>query len=97
MLRGSSFIAGSNIAHNTLNLAFAGAQKLEEMVFQKPGAYMPDRTTLPSFQDPLIKHSVFELIAPPIAIDRVARGLLYLRKHTGEFIESQNSYPRSRL
>jgi len=80
-------IAIANSTWNTFNLAGAGMTYLEDKIFGAEGAIKP---STPNFNDPFIRHSVFDLVMPPVPIDRLVRGSRYLTQHGGQLITIQS-------
>lgn len=74
------FLSGVNAAYNLCNLVLSGVRKKALELNSADG------NTLPNYQDPLVKHHILEYVAPPIAVDRVARGLAYMKLHGKELI-----------
>jgi hypothetical protein len=70
-------IAAANFLSNGLNLAGAGLTHIRE----KYRSFLGDAGHTPHYNDPFIKHSFLELVMPPVPVDRLVRGLVYLRNH----------------
>lgn len=75
----ASFLLIQNAAGNVINLAGSVANAFSQKIGQSPSPY-------PSFNDPFVKHSPFELIAPPVPVDRLGRGALYLKRHGNKLL-----------
>ncbi|MBI2338451.1 hypothetical protein HYU95_04690 [Candidatus Daviesbacteria bacterium] len=78
-----AFSSIANAASNGINLFGAGLTHVEQRLF---GDVFKGNT--PDFNDPFVKHSLFELIMPPVPIDRLILGLRYLNKHSHELIKT---------
>lgn len=64
-----------NAANNTLVLGGAGLNHFRGRILGSQSALLPD------FNDPFVKHSVPEMIMPPVPVDRLIRGIRYLNSH----------------
>lgn len=83
------FVATANAFWNGFNLSGAEMTRAGQKMFK------PRRTAEPNipdfaqdFNDPFVKHSLAELVMPPVPVDRLARGLNYLRKHGRDLIRT---------
>lgn len=74
--------AVANFAYNVLNLTGAGMRYIEGKLFG-PSRF---RSHTPNFNEPFVKHSLPELVMPPVPIDRLFRGISYLNKHGDRII-----------
>ncbi|MEO6508464.1 MAG: hypothetical protein ABIO02_00770 [Patescibacteria group bacterium] len=88
--------ASWNALINGLNLIAIGMakgmQKIDEKLADLSGERRKSvyRNLFTSdFNEPIIKHSLPDYLLPPVPIDRVIRGSIYLKKHSKEFISSE--------
>lgn len=75
--------ASSNTLWNTFNLFQVGMTYVNKRLF---GPQNFARSFDPNFNDPFIRHSLPELVMPPVPIDRIMRGNMYLDKHGDKLI-----------
>ncbi|MBI4096551.1 MAG: hypothetical protein HY425_02415 [Candidatus Levybacteria bacterium] len=81
----AGIVAASNFGTNALNLGFSGAKKMLNKYLKE---YIGEYNVFPGYKDPLIRHHVLECVMPPIPVDRVARGLTYMKLHEKELVLS---------
>ena len=79
-------IAIINSIWNVVNLAGAGMSYVEGKLFG-PSSFRSYRS---NFNEPFVKHSLPELVMPPVPIDRLFRGISYLNKHGDRIITPIN-------
>lgn len=95
-LRVSEIYVAFNAAYNVINLAGAGLRFARDAMMRKmdmpeiPGHEYP----LPRFDEPFIKHSLPEIIAPTIPLDRLIRGSLYLHRHGNKIITANSGFTK---
>lgn len=82
LLYGAAKVAFFHIAFNTLGTTIAHAQSQMTKGRRMNLGFI--LTALPD--DPFFKRSVIDFIAPPIPIDRLIRGLIFLRNHRSDFL-----------
>ncbi|MBI4100490.1 hypothetical protein HY439_02005 [Candidatus Microgenomates bacterium] len=78
--------AMANTAWNAVNLVGAGMSYLENRLLGQ--RLYPNMK--PDFDDPFVKHSILELVMPPVPVDRLFRGISYLDKHGNRIITPIN-------
>lgn len=74
---------------NTMNLGICRVSKVFDIIdrklfkkqLQEAGSYL--RT---DWMDPFVKHHLLELLAPPVPVDRLLRGHIYLNRHGQKLI-----------
>lgn len=86
IVRSVGIVAVANTTCNTLNLFGAGMSYLRNKYIGPTRFY---QSPMPDYNDPFIKHSVWELPMPPVPVDRLIRGLQYLDKHGEKLIEKE--------
>lgn len=47
---------------------------------------LPQTIKLPEYEEPFIKHSLSDLLAPTVPVDRLVRGTIYLNRHGGSLL-----------
>ena len=75
-------IAAANAIWNTGNLLLAGITWADKKMFGIPKINL----NTPDFNYPFVKHSVVDLVMPPVPVDRLVRGLHYLNTRGNELI-----------
>lgn len=75
--------AGANVVWNTFNLAGAAMTYIDQRLWGERQFIKP---LTPNFNDPFVRHSLPELVMPPVPIDRIIRGSRYLEQHGNNLI-----------
>lgn len=71
----------TNSFYNGLNTAFSLLARLEERIG------ILNEHPIVNYEEPFVRHSIVEHIMPPIPVDRLVRGVVYLRNHGDKLIK----------
>ncbi len=88
----AALYAGANAAFNVLNLFAVGWGKLRDKAIGGRDLLYKG-ISYPEYDDPFIRHSIPELLLPTVPVDRLTRGMVYLKDHGRDLINKVELNP----